>query len=82
MKKLTAAWMKKAEADHIRAEKLSLVLAADHDGVCFNCQQATEKYLKALLEECGVRVPRTHVLRDLPTLLLPHYPSCALFSVD
>src|SRR5262249_8357187 len=43
-----------------------------HDLVCFHCQQAAEKYLKALLQEAGAAVPRTHDLEDLLDLLLPH----------
>jgi HEPN domain-containing protein len=42
-----------------------------YDNVCFHCQQAAEKYLKALLQEAGRPVPRTHDLRLLLTLLLP-----------
>jgi HEPN domain-containing protein len=45
-----------------------------HDLVCFCCQQAAEKYLKALLEEQGLRVPRTHDLEDLLSQLLPSFP--------
>jgi HEPN domain-containing protein len=30
--------------------------------VCFHCQQAVEKYLKAFLKELGVAVPRIHDL--------------------
>ena len=37
--------------------------------------QAAEKYLKALLEERGEPIPRTHILRDLLGLLIPHHPS-------
>ena len=44
-----------------------------HDQVCFHCQQAAEKYLKALLEELGHPVPKTHNLDSLAALLLPHY---------
>jgi HEPN domain-containing protein len=40
--------------------------------VCFHCQQCAEKYLKALLQENGAHVPRTHDLQDLLDLLLPH----------
>jgi HEPN domain-containing protein len=40
--------------------------------VCFHCQQAAEKYLKALLQEVGVVAPRTHDLEDLLDLLLPY----------
>jgi HEPN domain-containing protein len=46
-----------------------------HDQACFLCQQCAEKYLKALLEELGLTIPRTHVLQDLLTLLKPYHPS-------
>jgi HEPN domain-containing protein len=39
----------------------------------FHCQQSAEKYLKALLQELGLPVPRTHNLSALRTLLLPHH---------
>ena len=38
------------------------------DAVCFHSQQAAEKYLKALLQEIGQSVPRTHQLMDLLAL--------------
>ena len=43
--------------------------------VCFHCQQSAEKYIKALLEELGLSVPKTRDLDDLLTLLLPHHPT-------
>jgi HEPN domain-containing protein len=45
-----------------------------HDGVCFHCQQCAEKYLKGLLEELGLPVPKTHDLDVLLSALLPHHP--------
>ena len=39
------------------------------------CQQAVEKYSKALLQELGLHVPKSHVLEDLFNLLLPHHPT-------
>src|SRR5260370_11411663 len=30
-----------------------------HDLLCFSCRQGAEKYLKALLEEQGLTIPRT-----------------------
>jgi len=42
-----------------------------HDLTCFACQQSAEKYLKALLQEAGQVVPRTHDLELLLALLLP-----------
>ncbi len=50
-----------------------------HDEVCFHSQQCAEKYWKALLEELGLPVPRTHVLEDLVALLLPHHASLRSF---
>jgi HEPN domain-containing protein len=49
-----------------------------HDEVCFHCQQSAEKYLKALLEELGLPIPRTHNLDDLLSLLLPHHAALRL----
>jgi HEPN domain-containing protein len=45
-----------------------------HDLVCFHCQQLVEKYLKALLEESGLVVPRTHDLEWLLSLLPSAHP--------
>jgi HEPN domain-containing protein len=45
--------------------------------VCFHCQQSAEKYLKALLEEQGLGVPRTHNLEDLLARLLVAHPTLA-----
>lgn len=41
---------------------------------CFHAQQVAEKYLKALLEELGVRFPKTHDLLQRLNQLLPHHP--------
>ena len=54
MKKLTAEWVRKAEADYRLAVKLGRGSEPFHDQRCFHCQQATEKYLKALMEELGL----------------------------
>ena len=49
-----------------------------HDQACFFFQQCAEKYLKGLIEEAGLSVPYTHLLKDLLTLLRPHHPSLGL----
>ena len=74
MKKLTREWIRKAEADHRTASALSGHVPPLNDGVSFHCQQCVEKYLKALLEELGLGVPKTHDLDHLLTLLKSHYP--------
>src|SRR5437870_4088055 len=75
MKRKTAAWVRKAEADFVAANRLSRGKAPLHDIVCFHCQATAEKYLKALMEEVGLTVPKTHALKYLLDCLLPHHPS-------
>jgi HEPN domain-containing protein len=75
MKKLTAEWVKKAEADYRGATLLARGRERFYDQICFHCQQCAEKYLKALLQEIGLPVPRTHNLLALDGLLLPHHAS-------
>jgi HEPN domain-containing protein len=75
MKKGTREWVRKAELDYRAAQRLSHGDDPFNDLCCFCCQQSAEKYLKALLEELGWHIPRTHILRDLLALLLPLYPS-------
>jgi len=72
MKRQTAPWVRKAEADREGALDLAARTPPLWDLVCFHCQQAAEKYLKALLQELGAAVPRTHDLFDVVDLLLPH----------
>jgi HEPN domain-containing protein len=72
MTRQTAKWVRKAEADLVGAQKLAQQKEPLHDLVCFHCQQSAEKYLKALLQESGLSVPRIHDLGALLLLLLPH----------
>jgi HEPN domain-containing protein len=74
MKKITREWVRKADADYRLAAKLAKGSEPFHDQLCFHCQQSAEKYLKALLEELAQAIPRTHILSDLLTLLIPHHP--------
>jgi HEPN domain-containing protein len=75
MKKLTREWVKKADADFRAAAQLNRGRDSLHDQVCFHCQQCAEKYLKALMEEIGLTVPRTHNLISLLPLLALHHSS-------
>jgi HEPN domain-containing protein len=72
MKRATRQWVRKAEGDLQVARDEAGVLHPVRDAVCFHCQQAAEKYLKALLQELGLPVPRTHDLEKLLLRLLPH----------
>jgi len=53
-------WMRKADHDFIAARKLITLEPLILDVVCFHCQQAVEKYLKAFLIYHRFDVPRTH----------------------
>jgi HEPN domain-containing protein len=70
MKKATRPWARKAEDDYQTARRLLDAKTRLYDQICFHCQQAAEKYLKAILQEQGAAVPRTHDLPDLHHLLL------------
>jgi HEPN domain-containing protein len=72
MKRETSRWVSKAEADLNGANELAQAARPYHDLICFHCQQSAEKYLKALLVELGLPVPKTHRLEDLWMLVVPH----------
>lgn len=67
--------MRKAESDYRLAIRINRGNESFHDELCFHCQQSAEKYLKALLEELGLIIPKTHNLDDLHGLLSPHHPA-------
>jgi HEPN domain-containing protein len=72
MKRHTAQRVLKAEEDIEAARSLVAQAKPPRDIVCFHCQQAAEKYLKALLQELGLSIPYTHDLEELLDLLVPH----------
>jgi HEPN domain-containing protein len=45
----------------------------------FHCQQTAEKYLKAVMKELRLSIPRTHNLVALLALTLPHHPRLRRF---
>jgi len=75
MKPLAREWVAKAEGDfatarrELRARKLP-----NFDAACFHAQQCAEKYLKALLQEANLRIPRTHDLDATARPLLDPHP--------
>ncbi|MBI4803304.1 MAG: HEPN domain-containing protein [Elusimicrobia bacterium] len=58
-------WIRKAELDYASALILASGRKAFHEIVCFHCQQAAEKYMKAYLLLKGVRFPKIHDLERL-----------------
>jgi HEPN domain-containing protein len=79
---LVLPWLRKAEEDlaaanHLRDPQLQLFGA-----VAFHCQQAVEKYLKAVLTFDGVSFPKTHDIRRLLLLMNRSEPSLAASLQD
>ena len=89
----TKGWLRKAGNDRLAA----VALAKGHgpqvtDIVCFHCQQAAEKCVKAVLIQAIVGFPKTHDLRELIELaaearsdlraLTPVVEVLAPFAVD
>lgn len=72
---LARQWIAKAANDLLSADNNLRAESVPFDVVCFHCQQAAEKLLKAFLVAGGRVVPRTHdllllleeVLTDAPT---------------
>ncbi|MBN2130291.1 MAG: HEPN domain-containing protein [Sedimentisphaerales bacterium] len=68
-RRLVAEWLRKADTDMQVAEHLAGEDAAFPSVIAFHCQQAGEKYLKALLTHWGIAFPKTHVLAKLLELV-------------
>ena len=64
-------WLAKARNDLLNADNNLKSQEIPFDTVCFHCQQAAEKLLKALLVSNDIRPPRTHDLEELVALLAP-----------
>jgi HEPN domain-containing protein len=64
----TLEWFYFADADFDSALILNNAYRKHHAIICFHCQQAVEKYLKAFLCYNGVIPPKIHVLETLCAL--------------
>jgi HEPN domain-containing protein len=63
---ITLEWVAKADEDAAVAEREGRVRKNPAPGaVCFHAQQCIEKYLKAVLQQQAVLIPKSH---DLPSL--------------
>jgi HEPN domain-containing protein len=72
MRKIVAEWVHKADQDFAAAEHLLSQEQRFSGIVAFHCQQAAEKYLKALLTCWDIEFPKTHVLAELLDLVDSH----------
>jgi HEPN domain-containing protein len=83
MNPLTLEWVDKAEGDLLTAgREYRARKSPNYDAVCFHSQQAVEKYLKAVLQESGMPIPRIHSLADLLALLAKSDAGFLLIQAD
>lgn len=68
-------WVVKAQNDLLNADNNLCAADIPSDTVCFHCQQAAEKLLKAVLVARGIPPPRTHVLAVLSDNIAAFLPS-------
>jgi HEPN domain-containing protein len=76
------AWTAKAESDLVAACDLLRVHSTSCDVICFLCQQAGEKYLKAVMVALADVPPRTHDLAEVVRLLARRSPDFGQLSQD
>ncbi len=58
-------WLFKANEDLLVVEKLTEYEIVATSSVCFHCQQAVEKFLKAFLIANGIEIRKTHNIEYL-----------------
>lgn len=78
-----AEWVEKAEGDFLTAgRELRARKLPNYDAVCFHTQQCAEKYLKAVLQENGKRIPKIHFLLELQAMILQFDGSYEFLKAD
>lgn len=78
---LARGWMLKGDSDRSTAEQV-LHGPGPFDTGCFHCQQAGEKYLKAILALGGQPILQTHDLEDVYNLCLGVAPGLVLDRLE
>jgi len=79
---LARQWLAKARNDLLNADNNLRSESIPYDTVCFHCQQAAEKLLKAYLIAKGVQPSFTHDLLLLLEEVLPHSPNAEMLRDD
>lgn len=78
LNKLSAEWLARAD-DDLQYAEVGFKETDLYSNVCFSCQQAFEKYLKAFLLIHKVDFPRSHDLTELLSLCLNLDPDFSKF---
>jgi HEPN domain-containing protein len=77
LRQLVEQWLAKAEVDYRTAQRLAGDAEPIRESVAFHCQQAVEKFLKAVLVRHQIEFPKTHNLEQLLSLMAPVAPDLA-----
>lgn len=75
IKQLVKEWLRKADRNLIAAKHELMQEELITEDVCFNCQQATEKYLKAFLVAKQIYFDKTHDIKELLALCIKKDPT-------
>ena len=78
---LARGWMQKGDSDRLNAER-TVHSTGPYDTACFHCQQAVEKYQKAVLAFAGRPIPRTHDLEEIYNQCLGVAPALNLDRME
>jgi HEPN domain-containing protein len=82
LRSLVRQWIGKAEVDYRTAERLLRDEQPIRESIAFHCQQAVEKYLKALLVARQIEFPKTHSIAQLLDLIAVFAPDLAEALAD
>lgn len=83
MNELVKEWIIKAKGDfHTVEREIKARKNPNWDGVCFHCQQAIEKLLKALLQKNKIKFTKIHDLGELLRLTLKLHPELSELMED
>jgi len=82
MKPQAKEWVQKAEEDWEAANRLGRGKKPLYSLVCFHAQQCAEKYVKAVLEQKAVPIPKTHDLVALVELAQPELIALLLKKIE
>jgi HEPN domain-containing protein len=69
---LVRIWLKRAKSNLLIAKAGKVFEDILYEDLCFDCEQAVEKALKALLVSIDVSFPRTHSIGHLIELIEEH----------
>jgi len=79
---LVKQWVGKGDIDYQTAGRLLRDDEPIRESIAFHCQQAVEKYLKAVLVSRQIEFPKTHSLAQLLDLISGFAPALATALAD